>query len=358
MKNIKNILFISIFMLLFFYNQTSYALSKYALSTYAPFGGSYNVDLVANNAVIASMPTIGSNGVKYYSIAPPNQEGVIIDSTTSRPSGTIKCLGNYLQGDYLYAGLHESYAFHRVFAYMPTAGFSIKGLPAYQINSNTFFTLYSQNGITQGWKNISASACSKTYMGPLGASDFTVQFPFEVRLYIKDIALDGKIIIPAAMIAGYTRMFQDIGTPTIIVPAEKATIKLNLTNTIINYPTNCSSNIDNLNINHQTLNAMEFNSKETRTITYQCAQAQSAKVKFALDYVTDNDPQKRIPLKSGSNTIYSELSLYDASSNQRGKTIETTIDKIKNIQVESHLYGLNAEPGKYSGSAWVIATYL
>ncbi len=353
MKNIKNILFISMFMLLFFYNQISYA-----ASSYAPFGGSYNMDLIANNAVVASMPTIGSNGVKYYSIAPPNQAGIVIDSTTSRPSGTTKCLGNYLKGDYLYAGLHPSYAYHRVFAYMPTAGFSINGLPAYQINSNTFFTLYSQNGITQGWQNISATGCSNLDMGPLDASIFNAQFPFEVRLYVKEIALDGKIIIPAAMIAGYTRIFQDFGTPTINVPAEKATIKLNLTNTIINYPTNCSSNIDNLNINHQTLDATNFNSKEIRTIIYQCEKAQSAKVKFALDYVTDNDPQKRLPLKSGNNTIYSELTLYDASSNQRGKTIETTIDKIKNIQVESHLSGLNAEPGKYNGSAWVIANYL
>ncbi|WP_457810156.1 MrpH family fimbial adhesin, partial [Providencia heimbachae] len=214
------------------------------------------------------------------------------------------------------------------------------------------------NGVTQDWQNIGSYGCSSSRIGPVETSFFTVQFPFEVRIYVKELPLDGKVVIPQAMIAGYTRLFQDTGKPTIDVPADKATVKLNLATSVINFPSNCTSNIDNLNINHQALNSTEFDSKETRTVTYQCEKAQSVKVKLDLDYVTDGDPQKRLPLKSGSNTIYSELMLYDDSSNLRGKTIETTIEKIKNIQVESHLSGLDAEPGKYSGSAWIIATYL
>ncbi|OAT49736.1 MrpH family fimbial adhesin [Providencia heimbachae] len=349
MINIKSISFISLFILLFSYNQMSYA------TRYSGSGGSYQMNLVANNSVVAQTPTIGSNNEEYYSIAPPNKEGIEVNESTSQPSGMVTCRVHYIIGT---SYLRSEYAYHRVFAYMPEAGFTLKGLTAYRINSNTFFTLYSNNGITQDWKNIEAHGCTANITGPLDTSYFTVQFPFEVRIYVKELPLDGKVVIPQAMIAGYTRMFENTGKPTVNVPADKATVKLNLAPSIINFPSNCTSNIDNLNINHQSLDSTEFDSKETRTVTYQCEKAQSVKVKISLDYVTDSDPQKRLPLKSGSNTIYSELMLYDDSSNLRGKTIETTIEKIKNIQVESHLSGLDAEPGKYSGSAWIIATYL
>ncbi len=63
---------------------------------------------------------------------------------------------------------------------------------------------------------------------------------------------------------------------------DKATVKLDLTTSVINYPSN--SNIDNLNIDHKTLDAYEFNSKETRTVTYTCDRVQPVKVKLALDY--------------------------------------------------------------------------
>ncbi len=349
MKKIKSISFISMFILLYSYNQMSYA------TRYSGSGGSYQMSLVSNNSVVAQTPTIGSNNIEYYSVAPPNKEGIVINENTSQPSGMVTCRVNYIIGT---SYLPTSYAYHRVFSYMPEAGFTLKGLTAYRINSNTFFTLYSDNGITRDWQNIAANGCSTGDTGPLTTSYFTVQFPFEVRIYVKELPLDGKVVIPQAMIAGYTRMFQDTGKPTINVPADKAMVKLDLSTSVVNFPSNCKSNIDDLNINHQTLDAINFNSKETRTIIYQCERAQSVKVKFELDYITDSDPQKRMPLKSGNNTIYSDLTLYDVSSNQRGKTIETTIDKIKNIQVESNLSGLDAEPGKYSGSAWVIATFL
>ena len=351
MKKTSKISLMAMVMSLFLYNQVSHGLTRYSGS-----GGSYKMNLVSNNSVLADTPTIGSNGEKYYSVAPPNKEGIVIDESTSQPVGTVYCKVNYLEGNYQ-SGLASSYAFHRVFSYMPEAGFTIKGLTAYKINGNTFFTLYSDNGITQGWKNIAGNGCSGTETSQ-STSYFTVQFPFEVRIYVKEIPLDGKVVIPPAMIAGYTRMFQYPGTPDMFIPAEKSGVKLDLTQSIINYPSNCKSNIDNLNINHNTLDAIEFDSKQTRTATYQCDRSQGVRVKFALDYVTDSDPQKRVPLKSGNNTIYSELSLYDAESNYRGKTIETTIDKVKNIEIESHLYGLDAEPGKYTGNAWLIATYL
>lgn len=324
---------------------------------YAGSGGGYKMNLVSNNSVVASTPTIGTDSNEYFLIAPPNKTGIVIDDTSSQPFGQVKCTVNYLEGNYS-AGLPWSYAYHRVFAYMPEAGFSLKGLTAYKINSNTFFTLYSDNGITSGWRNISGRGCSNEEMGPLDTSFFTVHFPFEVRVYVKDIPVDGKIVIPNAMIAGYTRLFQDYGTPTLYVPADKSSVKLDLTTSVVNYPSNCRSNIDNLNIDHKTLDAYEFNSKETRTVTYTCERVQPVKIKLKLDYVTDDDPEKRVPLKSGNNTIYSEVTIYDEQTNQSGKTIETTIDKVKNIRIESQLSGSDAEPGDYKGNAWLIATFI
>ena len=323
---------------------------------YAGADGGYKMNLVSSNSVVASTPTLGTDNNEYYLIAPANKTGIVIDANSSQPFGYVMCKANFLEGNYV-DGLPEGFAYHRVFAYMPEAGFSLKGLTAYKINSNTFFTLYSENGITNGWKNIIAPTCSGTaYFEP--TVYFTAHFPFEVRVYVKDIPVDGKIIIPGAMIAGYTRLFQNTGTPTLYVPADKATIKLDLMTSVINYPSNCRSNIDNLNIDHKTLDAYEFNSKEIRTVTYTCERAQPVDVKLTLDYVTDNDPKKRVPLKSGNNTIYSDVSLFDEQTNQRGKTFETTIDKVKNIRIESQLSGSGAEPGDYKGNAWLIATFI
>ncbi|EJD6044913.1 adhesin [Providencia rettgeri] len=324
---------------------------------YAGAGGSYNMNLVSNNSVVASTPTIGTDKNKYYLIAPPNSSGIVIDKTTSQPFGQITCAVNFLEGNYP-AGLSTFLAYHRVFAYMPEAGFSLNGLKAYRINENTFFTLYSDNGITSGWQKIAAYGCASGNMGPLDTSYFTVQFPFEVRIYVKSIPVDGKIIVPGAMIAGYTRLFQDTGTPTLYVPADKSTVKLDLVTSVVHYPSNCHSSIDNLNIDHKTLDAFDFNSKETRTVTYICEQSQPVKVKLKIDYTTDTDPEKRVPLKSGNNTIYSEVTLYDEQTNQRGKNIETTIDKVKSIRIESHLSGSDAEPGDYKGNAWLISTFI
>lgn len=324
---------------------------------YAGAGGGYKMSLISNNSVVATTPTIGTDNNKYYLIAPPNSTGIVINESTSQPFGQVKCTVNFLEGNYP-AGLPASLAYHRVLAYMPEAGFSLNGLTAYRINSNTFFTLYSTNGITRAWQKIAGRGCSNEEMGPLDTSFFTVHFPFEVRVYVKEIPVDGKIVIPDAMIAGYTRLFQDTGTPTLYVPADKAGVKLDLATSVINYPSNCRSNIDNLNIDHKTLDAFEFNSKETRTVTYTCERVQPVKVKLKLDYATDTDPEKRVPLKSGNNTIYSEVTLYDEQTNQSGKTIETTIDKVKNIRIESQLSGSDAEPGDYKGNVWLIATFI
>ncbi|WP_413495898.1 adhesin [Morganella psychrotolerans] len=347
---------ISSLIFVIFYHSMSYALTRYA-----PGGNSagFRIQLNSDNSVLATQPTIGSDSNSYYLIAPVNQTGIIVNQQSANAYGTVNCPSNYLLG-YYYYGLDESQAYHRVFGYAPNTGFKINGLTAYRINANTVYTLYSNNGITSDWKKFSGTTCSTLYFSsPQPATNFTAQFPFEIRVYVKDIPIDGKIIIPGMLLAGYTRLFQDDGAPNIsYVPPELSTVKLDLEPSVINYPSSCKSNINNLNINFKTLDSVNFDSKLTHTVNYQCDRSQLTKVKLSLDYVTDSDPQKRVPLKSGNDTIYAELNLFDADINKRGKQIETTINKVKNIQIESHLSGENKNPGQYSGSAWLIATFI
>ncbi|HBO24297.1 MAG TPA: adhesin [Providencia sp.] len=351
MKKVKITPLISILILLFFYSNLSHALTRYTNT-----GGSYIINLSSYNAKINNSLITGSNGEKYYSITPPNQEGIIVNENTSQATGTVNCRTDYVLGP---GYLDAKYAYHRIFSYIPKAGFTINGYDVYKINSNTYVTMYSSKSLTTQWVNIPSIGCSISNTGPLDPSNFKTLFPFEIRVFVKTIPIDGKIIIPQATIAGYSVMFQDTYKPNMSPISENsATIKIELTSSMINFPSDCKSSIDNLNIDHKILDAAEFGSKAIRTITYQCNNDKAVKAKFSLDYATDNDPQKRVPLKSGSNTIYSELTLYDAESNQRGKSFVANINKIKTIQIESRISGSNAKPGKYKGNAWLIATYL
>ncbi|HEK1040097.1 TPA: adhesin [Proteus mirabilis] len=352
-KNLFIISTLSIFSIA--YSKMSLALTRYVVGG----NGGYLINLSSMGAAINEVPSIGSDGNKYYLIG-PNKQKITITQETALSYGTAKCFGNYLSGNYT-NGLSQNLAYHRVISYTPKANFSINGLAVYIINSNTFFTLNSDNGITKGWQNIPAFICSDQGLGyeNPSASLFTVQFPFDITFYVKNIPLDGKIIVPSSVIAGYTRVFQDDGLPNYYIPIDKSTVKLELANSVVSYPTSCNSNIDNLNIDHKTLDSTNFDNIATRVVSYNCNPPLSEiPIKFTLDYVTDADPLKRVPLKSGIQTIYSELKIYDEQTGQSGKSIETTISSMKNIRVESHISGTNVEPGVYSGNAWLIATYL
>lgn len=93
MKKIKTAPFISIFVLLFFYSNLSYSLVRYSNS-----GGSYIINLASSNSIINNTPIIGSNGEKYYSIAPPNKEGIVVNESTSQSIGMVECRTNYIIG--------------------------------------------------------------------------------------------------------------------------------------------------------------------------------------------------------------------------------------------------------------------
>lgn len=351
MKKSKIYSLITLSSLLFFYSQISHGIDN----RYSGSGGSYRVNLQEFGAQLDPNPVTGSNGETYYSIAPPGRRGFEINRATSHPEGQVRCRMNYIIGpDYI----SEKWAYHRLLAYMPEAGFKIDGEDVYRINSNTYFTLFHDKGMTKDWVQISARFCSIKEWMTQDASWMDTHFPFEIRIFIKNRPVDGNVIIPQSYLGGYTRMFQYPGKPNIKIPPSLPTIKLYINQSIISYNTICTSSINNLNINHQTLDSSEFNSTETRNVTYNCSDDRVARIKLDLDYMTDNDPQKRVPLTSGANTIYSDLILFDRDTNQRGKTIETSINGVKNIQIESHISGLNAAPGDYSGSAWLIATYL
>ncbi|HFT7131103.1 TPA: adhesin [Klebsiella aerogenes] len=350
MKKISNLLQAIFVLSCAFGSNFTYAV----LTSYSPAGGSFNLNL--NSASVASSAAVtGSDGNKYYPITPPNQSGIVVNESNSDPTGMVECQVNYLQGDYK-KWLDSDFSYHRLFSYMPVAGISINGLPAYKINSNIYFTIYASNNIANQWVQLYSSGCSASQKGPLPASFFTIQFPFEFRIYVKKIPIDGNIIIPDALLAGYSRIFQNQGVPDYNVPADKATILLKINSSIVKFPSSCKVNIDNLNIEHDFLDSTSFNSTVSRFVTYECLRSEP--VRLTLDYVTDNDPEKRVPLKSGSNTIYSELMLYDEQNNKKGKVIETTLDGIKNIRVESHLSGSSAEPGDYRGNAWLIASFI
>lgn len=349
----KILLFISI--LIFFHHSISYALIRHA-----PGGGNagYNIQLTTNKVTLSEKANTGSDGNDYYAVLSENRSGIRINNSTATAYGAIICRKNFLEGDYTLK--RDLPAYHNITIYRPNAGFTIKGLTAYQLNANIFYTLYSRDSFTDNWINIRAKICngSETYSSAPTESLHS-QFPFKINFYIRSVPIDGKIVIPSMLIAGYTRIYQDIGVPSIKdVQPELATLKLNLKSSVINFPISCKANMERLNINFNTLDATNFNKKLIHTVNYQCDRSQSAKVKLSLNYTVDSDPQKRVPLKSDNNTIYATLRLHDTQTNQRGKTIETTIDGTKNIEIESHLSGKDKKPGRYSGNAWLIATFL
>ncbi len=86
----------------------------------------------------------------------------------------------------------------------------------------------------------------------------------------------------------------------------------------------------------------------------------SNKSEITLDYITDNDPQKRLPMVStqnSNNKIYSELTMTDEITGQKGKDFKIDINDLRTIKITSHLQGTNAIAGDYKGSAWLIATF-
>lgn len=113
-----------------------------------------------------------------------------------------------------------------------------------------------------------------------------------------------------------------------------------------------------VNLRHGQLNSLNYDSTVMEKITYSCKFVSSTRVHLRLDYATDDDPQKRLPLTNDLNQkIYSQLVLIDELTGQLGTDFRLDIHGSREINIRSRIQGENADAGDYHGSAWLIATF-
>ncbi|EKT55339.1 fimbrial adhesin [Providencia burhodogranariea DSM 19968] len=355
--NFKLILsYLSVFLLF-----STYTYADYAAVVKNPTSG-YLIRLTSNNAKISD-PVIGSDGKNYYRIGNP----IIIQENASSVtiSGTALCMGKKWAPNF--QGLLEANnAFHRLFISIPELGIKIEGINAYRINNNVAVTIESK--MTNKWVNMSAGACS-TWLNQLTASvsDFTMQFPITVTFYINEKIIDNQIVIAGMDLGGYVRAYTAKRTtpPFSSWPIGESTAPMRLASSVLNVDSSCKTTTSTgqastLNLKHGHLNSLNYDSLVTEKVTYNCTFSKSTDVRLRLDYATDGDPQKRLPMINATNNedrIYSELKMVDESTGQSGTDFKVNIKDLKTITISSHLQGKNAVAGDYRGSAWLIATF-
>ncbi len=236
-------------------------------------------------------------------------------SSTVSVTGAVQCIGRKWGSSS--TQIHSSNAYHRLFMYTMNAGFNIEGKTAYQINSNLMMTVESR---IMNWKNIDSGMCS--YANPSlvrDASSFTSQFPITITFYINERIIDGKLLVPAMNLGGYVRAFTSPNAtpPYDSWPINEVTVPMRLAFSELNIGSLCttissSGHAGTLNLRHGQLNSTNFDSTVTEKVTYTCKFSSSTKVRLRLDYTTDDDPQKRLPLTNGNNDkIHSLLVITD-----------------------------------------------
>nr|WP_294350822.1 adhesin [Providencia sp.] len=316
---------------------------------------------LASDSIIAQNPIKGTNGKNYYRVGEPisiNENSIGVSVT-----GLVKCTGTSWWG--VWPGgtdIPAKSAHHRLFMFAPMAGTDIDGKVAYRINNNLVMTVDTR--IMQ-WINIEGGACSlSTPSSTLNASDFTVQFPITVTFYINERIIDGQLPIAGMELGGYVRAFTRSGLapPQTSWPLSDSSVPMRLAASQLNVGSSCSTmtstgQAGTVNLRHGQLNSLNYNSTVTENVIYTCKFSQSTKVRLRLDYATDSDPQQRLPMKSGQNKIYSELTMMDEVSGQTGKDFKIDIQDLRTIKISSHIQGTNAVAGEYKGSAWLIATF-
>ncbi|MBC5791447.1 adhesin [Providencia sp. JUb39] len=320
----------------------------------------YKIKL-SSNSTIAQASVTGSDGKPYYKVG----NSIVIGNSSASSSGNVKCVGK-VWGSSGYLNFSSSSAFHRLFVYAPSTGVTINGLSTYRINSNVVMTVESK---MDNWVNINAAGCSDVQStNDIGAvSGFNVHFPMTFTFYINEKIIDGQIMIPAMELAGYVRTFMK---PSVLPSFQswlfnEATAPVHLETSQLNVGSSCSSStttgqVGTVNLFHGQLNNLNYDSKITEKVNYTCKFSTLTKVRLRLDYVKDNDPQKRLPLinKITKEKIYSTLMMTDDSTGQSGLDMNVDIEKLKTISISSHLQGINAPAGNYQGSAWLIATFI
>lgn len=340
-------------------------LSSAAKADYAPriqnVNSGYLITL-ASNSSIATTPIKGTDGKDYYRVGSP----IVINGSSSAVSvsGTVNCIGR-TWGSGSNTSIPAGNAFHRLFMFAPTAGTNVDGKTAYRINSNLVMTVETQ---IINWVNIGGNICaSTTSTTTASAGDFTVQFPITVTFYINDRIIDGQLPIAAMNLGGYVRAFTASRTtpPQTSWTLSDSSVPMRLAASQLNVGSSCTTmtstgQAGTVNLRHGQLNTLNYDSLITEKVTYTCKFSVSTKVRLRLDYATDSDPQKRLPMTSSQNSnnkIYSDLTMTDETTGQTGKDFKIDIKDLRTIKITSHIQGNNAVAGDYKGSAWLIATF-
>ncbi len=320
--------------------------------------------------------TVASDGETYYQIGPE----IRLTNTPGNPylslvDGTTLCAGKTWGRGTNGTFVNSNRGFNRVFVYLPPAGISINGNKTYRINNNTVVVLRVSGNMDEQWSWAGLGNCSPanrrdeswgTYS--TGVSGMSNQFPMFLTFYLKERAIDGTVILPSINLAGYSRAFSLQGEssppPYAFLPINETSAPIRLRQSTLNIPANCTTVTSNgqagtLNLRHGSLNSLNYDSEIKETVTYNCKFTSQTKVKLKLDYATDSDPQKRLPLKNSVNdsVIYSNLTMTDESSGATGKELKVNIQESLKVTIRSHLQGKLADAGEYQGSAWLIATY-
>ncbi|EKT60245.1 hypothetical protein [Providencia burhodogranariea] len=317
---------------------------------------------LSSNSSIATTPVKGTDGKDYYRVG----NSIVINGSTSAVSvsGTVTCIGRTWGGGNN-TTIPSHNAFHRLFIFAPTAGTTIDGKVAYRINSNLVMTV---NTRILNWVNINGAICAMTESTTtVNAGEFTVQFPITVTFYINDRIIDGQLPIAAMDLGGYVRAFTASKTtpPQTSWTLNHSSVPMRLAASQLNVGSSCTTmtstgQAGTVNLRHGQLNTLNYDSVVTENVTYTCKFSVSTKVRLRLDYATDSDPQKRLPMVNSlnsNNKIYSELTMTDETTGQTGKDFKIDIKDLRTIKISSHIQGTNAVTGSYKGSAWLIATF-
>ncbi|MDR2225287.1 MAG: adhesin [Providencia sp.] len=356
---IKKYIFLN-FSIIFSAFFSSYSSADYAPRVVNPNDG-YIITL-QSDSLIATNPIKGSDGKNYYQIGQPISIASNSPSVTVR--GKVYCTGRKWGID---KPIPPNNAFHRLFMYVPKTGISIEGKETYRINKNLVMSAESN---IDSWVNIYANACADQATGSNNLGDvdyFRFQFPIVLSFYINEKIIDGQLMIPSIDLGGYVRAFV-FNTwekpPYDSWPINESSAPMRLGASQLNVNAKCetltsSGTQGSLNLSHGQLNSLNYDSLVTGKVTYTCSFTTSQPVRLFLDYVTDDDMQKRLPMinSTDNNRIYSNLVMIDESTGKKGKEIKTTIKDLKDITIESYIQGHNAVSGEYHGTAWLIATY-
>ncbi len=330
---------------------------------------SYFVTFDANSKV-ARNPTTGTNGTRYYQVGDMKTVGGwgYTSEGVTNGAGKVKC-----RGQIIYTGPNgfdipsNSSQWKKTVISLPPAGFSIGGVPAYNVSREVVMTI-STSIPNRTWVK-GTSTGSGTCSPPVTSNDTldfsTLDMRIYLTFYIKTQTLDNRFSIGLNSIGSYTIAYTAGSNPPGTDANSSYMSPIMLYGSNFQLPAACttltsSGSASSLNLIHGSVSSIYYDSTVSGKITYSCRFTQNQPISVRLDYTQDNDPEKRLPLSNGNNKIYSTLTMTDETTGRTyaaNKIIKMDIKDLSTITVTSHLEGSNAAPGNYFGSAWLISTF-